>query len=413
MYFVYFVERVFRLFADNQPVIDSTPFMNTVTVNKRGADRIRGGHLWIYRSDVVKAEDVAAGAIVSVRDQNRNFIGQAFYSDSSQIALRFLSQSEDAIDRSWWQRRIRDAAARRNRIKPDTNAYRLIYSEGDLLPSIILDRYDDVLVLQTLSQGSEAIKQLLTELLAEEFQPRAIVERNDVRVRQHEGLELTNSVLFGTAPDEIEILQHGIRFVVSPLAGQKTGSFLDQRENRVAARALAHGHGLDCFTFNGAFALHLANVCKEVTGIDISADAIQSAQRNAVINGATNVDFLEANVFDALREMESAGERFDTIVLDPPAFAKNRASVGAAARGYKEINLRALKLLNPGGVLITCTCSYHMSEDLFLKLIAEAANDAHRRLQLVEKRTQSSDHPILFGVPETYYLKCVIARVID
>jgi 23S rRNA (cytosine1962-C5)-methyltransferase len=387
--------------------------MHTVIVNKRGADRIRGGHLWIYRSDVIKADDAAGGAIVTVRDQNRNLIGQAFYSDSSQIALRFLTQSEDVIDKDWWRRRIQEAAARRNRIEPDTNAFRLIYSEGDLLPSIILDRYDDVLVLQTLSQGSEAIKSLLTEVLAEEFHPRAIVERNDVRVRQHEGLELTNGVLLGTPPDEIEILQHGIRFIVSPLAGQKTGSFLDQRENRVAARVLAHGRGLDCFTFNGAFALHLADVCEEVTGIDISADAIQTAQRNAEINGAANVKFLEANVFDALREMESSGERFDTIVLDPPAFAKNRASIGAAARGYKEINLRALKLLNPGGVLITCTCSYHMSEELFLKLVTEAANDAHRRLQLVEKRTQASDHPILFGVPETYYLKCVIGRVLE
>lgn len=387
--------------------------MNTVIVNKRGADRIRSGHLWIYRSDVVKADDTAGGTIVTVHDQNRNFIGQAFYSDSSQIALRFLTQSEKVIDRSWWQRRIHEAAARRNQIGQDTNAYRIIYSEGDLLPSIILDRYDDVLVLQTLSQGSEAIKPLLTELLVEEFQPRAVVERNDVRVRQHEGLELTTSVLFGTPPDEIEILQQGIRFIVSPLAGQKTGSFLDQRENRMAARALAHGRALDCFTFNGAFALHLAGVCDQVTGIDISADAVQAAQRNAAINEATNVNFVAANVFDALREMEAAGERFDTIVLDPPAFAKNRASVSAAARGYKEINLRALKLLNPGGVLITCTCSYHMSEELFLKLIAEAANDARRRLQMVEKRTQSRDHPILFGVPETYYLKCVVARIVD
>lgn len=387
--------------------------MNTVIVNKRGADRIRGGHLWIYRSDVVKADDVAGGSIVTVRDQNRNFIGQAFYSDSSQIALRFLTQTEDAIDRTWWQRRISDAATRRKGIGPDTNAYRLVYSEGDLLPSIILDRYDDVLVVQTLSQGSEAIKPMLTELLVEEFKPRAVLERNDVRVRQHEGLELTNSVLYGEPPGEIEILQHGIRFVVSPLAGQKTGSFLDQRENRIAARAVAHGRALDCFTFNGAFALHLVGVCDNVTGVDISADAIQSAQRNAAINGAANVNFIEANVFDLLREMETAGERFDTIVLDPPAFAKNRASIGAAARGYKEINLRALKLLNPGGLLITCTCSYHMSEELFLNLIAEAANDAHRRLQIVEKRTQSTDHPILFGVPETYYLKCVIARVVE
>jgi 23S rRNA (cytosine1962-C5)-methyltransferase len=387
--------------------------MNTITVTKRGADRIRRGHLWIYRSDVVNAADMTGGAIVTVRDQNRNFIGQAFYSDSSQIALRFLTQSEELIDRDWWRSRIREAVARRSGITSDTNAYRLIYSEGDVLPSLILDRYDDVLVLQTLSQGSDALKPLLTELLVEEFHPRAIVERNDVRVRQHEGLGLVNGTLFGTAPAEFEILEHGIRFIVSPLSGQKTGSFLDQRENRMAARAVAQGRVLDCFTFNGAFALHLASVCESVTGIDISAEAIQTAQRNAEINNAANVDFREANVFDALREMEAAGERFDTIVLDPPAFAKNRASVNAAARGCKEINLRALKLLNSGGVLITCTCSYHMSEELFLNLISEAANDAHRRLQLIEKRTQASDHPILLGVPETYYLKCVIARVLE
>jgi len=387
--------------------------MERVTVNKRGADRIRRGHLWIYRSDVANADDVAGGSIVTVRDQSRNLVGQAFYSDSSQIALRFLTQTEDVIDAGWWRNRIQAAAARRKGHGSGTNAYRLIYSEGDLLPSIILDRYDEVLVLQTLAQGSEAIKPLLTELLVEEFHPRAIVERNDVRVRQYEGLDLKTGVLYGTPPGEFEILQHDIRFVVSPLAGQKTGSFLDQRENRMAARAVAHGRALDCFTFNGAFALHLANVCDSVTGIDISAEAIQSAQRNAAINGATNVDFQEANVFDALRELEAAGERFDTMVLDPPAFAKNRASVKAAARGYKEINLRALKLLNPGGVLITCTCSYHMSEELFMKLLTEAANDAHRRLQLIEKRTQASDHPVLFGVPETYYLKCVIGRVIE
>jgi 23S rRNA (cytosine1962-C5)-methyltransferase len=387
--------------------------MDTLTATKRGADRIRRGHLWIYRSDVVNAEGVTGGGIVTVRDQNRNFVGQAFYSDASQIALRFLTTSEEVINRDWWRRRIRQGVARRSGITSDTNAYRLIYSEGDLLPSLILDRYDDVLVLQTLSQGSDALKPLFTEVLVEEFHPRAIVERNDVRVRQHEGLELVNGTLFGTAPAEFAILQHGIRFIVSPLSGQKTGSFLDQRENRMAARAVAQGRALDCFTFNGAFALHLASVCESVTGIDISAEAIQSAQRNAEINNAVNVEFREANVFDALRKMEAAGERFDTIVLDPPAFAKNRASVNAAARGYKEINLRALKLLNPGGVLITCTCSYHMSEELFLKLLAEAANDAHRRLQMIEKRTQASDHPILLGVPETYYLKCVIARVVE
>jgi 23S rRNA (cytosine1962-C5)-methyltransferase len=386
--------------------------MNAVIVTKRGADRIRRGHLWIYRSDVVDANEAPGGSIVRVQDEHRNFIGQAFYSDSSQIALRFLTTSDLEIDRDWWRTRIREAAARRN-ITPDTNAYRLVYSEGDLLPSLIVDRYSDVLVLQTLSQGSEAIKPLLVELLAEEFKPRAIIERNDVRVRQHEGLELLTGTLYGEAPAEFEILQDGIRFVVSPLSGQKTGSFLDQRENRLAARKVAHGRALDCFTFNGAFALQLAGACDHVTGIDISADAVAAAARNAQINNITNVEFREANVFDALREMETNDERFDIIVLDPPAFAKNRASIAPAARGYKEINLRAIKLLNPGGVLVTCTCSYHMSEELFLKLISEAANDAHRRVQLLEKRTQASDHPILFGVPETYYLKCVIARVVD
>ena len=387
--------------------------MNTVTVTKRGADRIRGGHLWIYRSDVVETNEAAAGSIVVVRDPNGNFVGQAFFSDSSQIALRFLSQTEELIDREWWRRRILEAAARRARITSDTNAYRLVYSEGDLLPSIIVDRYDDVLVLQTLAQGSESIKPLLVELLTEQFTPRAVIERNDVRVRQHEGLELIAGTLYGQAPEEFEILQAGIRFRVAPLSGQKTGSFLDQRENRSAARAVAHGRALDCFTFAGAFALNLAGVCASVLGIDISSEAVEAARRNAELNNATNVEFREANVFDALREMEAAGERFDTIVLDPPAFAKNRASVKPAARGYKEINLRAIKLLNPGGILVTCTCSYHMSEEMFLGIVAEAANDAHRKLQLVEKRTQASDHPILLGVPETYYLKCVIARVME
>lgn len=387
--------------------------MNEVTVTKRGADRIRGGHLWIYRSDVANAAEAEGGSIVVVRDQNRNFVGQAFYSDSSQIALRFLTQTEEAIDRDWWRRKLLEAAGRRAGITPNTNAYRLVYSEGDLLPSIIVDRYDDVLVLQTLSQGSDTIKPLLAELLTEQFAPQAIIERNDVRVRQHEGLAPVAGTLYGEGPAEFEIKQDGIRFLVSPLSGQKTGSFLDQRENRIAARAFAHGRALDCFTFNGAFALHLAGVCDSVVGIDISSDAIHAARRNAELNNTTNIEFREANVFDALREMEVAGERFDTIVLDPPAFAKNRASVKAAVRGYKEINLRAIKLLNPGGVLITCTCSYHMPEDMFLGIIAEAASDAHHKLQLLEKRTQASDHPILMSVPETYYLKCVIARVLD
>ena len=388
--------------------------MNTARVNKKGADRVRQGHLWIYRSDVVAVE-AEGGSVVTVKDERGNFVGQALFSDASQIALRFLTQSNEEIDRDWWRRRIVEAGGRRH-ISPDTNAYRLIYSEGDLLPSLIVDRYADVLVMQTLSQGTDAVKSMLTELLVEEFDAQAVIERNDVRVRELEGLPLVTRTVYGDAPAELEILQHGLRFVVEPLGGQKTGSFLDQRENRLAARAAAvttnRRRALDCFTFNGAFALHLTSVCDNVIGIDISADAVAAAQRNARLNDATNLDFLEANVFDMLRELESAGDRFDVIVLDPPAFAKNRASLKAAIRGYKEINLRALKLLNPGGVLITCTCSYHVSEELFIEILAQAAIDAHRRVQNVEKRIQASDHPVLLGMPETYYLKCVIARVL-
>ncbi|HZJ43987.1 MAG TPA: class I SAM-dependent rRNA methyltransferase [Pyrinomonadaceae bacterium] len=384
--------------------------MNTVRVNKKGADRVRNGHLWIYKSDIVAAE-ADGGSIVKVSDERGNSVGQALFSDSSQIALRFLTQTNEIIDRDWWRKRILNATNRRA-LPEDTNAYRLVYSEGDLLSSLIVDRYDDVLVIQTLSQGTEAVKALLVEILVEEFHPRAIIERNDARVRQLEGLPLVAGTIYGDAPTEIEIVQHGLKFVVMPGGGQKTGSFLDQRENRIAAQKLAHGRGLDCFTFNGAFALHLASKCESVIGIDISAEAITAAQRNAELNQIANVEFRESNVFDSLREMESSGQQFDTIVLDPPAFAKNRASIKAAVRGYKEINLRALKLLKENGVLVSCTCSYHVSEELFLEIITAAARDAHRKLQIVEKRMQASDHPVLAGMPETLYLKCVIARVI-
>ena len=246
-----------------------------------------------------------------------------------------------------------------------------------------------------------------------EFEPRSIIERNDARVREIEGLELRGGPLYGEPPDEIEINQHGVRFRIKPLSGQKTGAFLDQRENYLAARGIAHGRALDCFTFNGGFTLHIAAASKSVVGIDISAAAIAAAQRNADLNGINNVEFRAANVFDELREMEAAGEHFDTIILDPPAFTKSRATIKSGARGYKEINLRALKLLNSGGVLITCTCSYHLSEEMFLDIIADAAFDARRKVQIIEKRGQSSDHPVLLGVRETHYLKCIIARVIE
>jgi 23S rRNA (cytosine1962-C5)-methyltransferase len=385
----------------------------TVTITQRGAERVRAGHLWIYRSDVRDPAGTAGGQVVRLSDERGRFLGQALWSDRSEISLRLLTTRDEEIDREWWRARLRAAAARRAETAKAANAYRLVYSEGDLLPSLIVDRYDRALVLQTLSQGMEAHKEMLVQLLAEEFAPAAIIERNDVRVRELEGLEMRTGVLYGEAPEEIEIVQDGVRFMVAPLGGQKTGSFLDQRENRLAARAVAKGRALDCFTFNGAFALHLGGVCENVLGLDISADAVRAAERNASLNDARNVRFEEANVFDRLREMEAAKERFDTIVLDPPAFAKNRASVRAATRGYKEINLRALKLLRPGGVLVTCTCSYHMPEATFLDLLTDAARDARRRLQIVEKRMQSRDHPVLAGVPETYYLKCIIARLLD
>jgi 23S rRNA (cytosine1962-C5)-methyltransferase len=387
--------------------------MASVKISRPGAKRIRNGHLWVYRSDVREADDAAAGQIVRVVDEAGNAVGQAFYSDRSEIALRFLVTGEETIDREWWRARLRRSAARRASIAQETDAYRLVYSEGDLLPSLIVDIYADVFVMQTLSQGTEQLKSALAELLVEEFTPRTIVERNDARVRELEGLDRRTATLYGEAPEEIEVNQHGVRFLVSPLGGQKTGAFLDQRENYLAARRVAHGRALDCFTFNGGFALHVASACESVLGIDISAEAIAGAERNAVRNSAGNVEFRVANVFDAMREFEAGGERFDTIVLDPPAFAKNRASLASAARGYKEINLRALKLLNPGGVLVTSTCSYHVSEEMFLEIIADAALDARRRVQLIEKRGQSSDHPVLLGVPETHYLKCAIARVIE
>jgi 23S rRNA (cytosine1962-C5)-methyltransferase len=387
--------------------------MPVIKISNRGAKRIRQGHLWVYRSDVRDAGDAEGGAIVEVVDEASNFVGQAFYSNASEIAVRFLTTSKEQINRDWWRVRLRNCAARRIAIQHQTNAYRLVYSEGDLLPSIIIDVYDGHYVLQTLSQGSDRIQSELVELLVEEFQPKSIFELNDARVRQLEELELRTGIIYGESPSEIAVSQNGIRFVVSPRTGQKTGAFLDQRENYLAAQRVAYGRALDCFTFNGGFALHLAQNCESVLGIDISEDAVAAAERNAALNEVTNVKFTAANVFDALREMETSRERFDTIVLDPPAFTKSRATVKSGARGYKEINLRALKLLNPGGLLISCTCSYHLSEEMFLDIIAQSALDARRRLQVIERRGQASDHPVLLGVPESHYLKCVIARAVE
>ncbi|MGI9036759.1 MAG: class I SAM-dependent rRNA methyltransferase [Pyrinomonadaceae bacterium] len=397
--------------------------MSKVFVDKKGARRVRvEGHLWIYKSDILKIE-ARGGDVVTVFDEGKNFVGKAFYSDSSEIALRIFTTKDETINKEFWRVKILEAANRRRENAKHkltthhspftTNALRLVYSEGDLLPSLIVDDYAGVLVIQTLSQGAEKLKETFVEILIEEFKPSAIVERNDVRVRGRENLPEIAGVLRGAVSEEIIIEQNGLKFYVAPLGGQKTGSFLDQRENHFAARNYAFGRALDCFTFNGGFALNLAQVCDEVAAIDISADAVNLARRNAELNNIKNVEFQIANVFDALRDYEKSGEKFDCVVLDPPAFVKSRAALKFAARGYKEINLRALKLLNKGGVLITCSCSFHFSAEIFLQTIEDAASDSKRRVQLLEKRMQARDHPILIGMPETYYLKCFILRVFD
>lgn len=383
----------------------------TVTITKRGAQRVHARHSWIYRSDVADHNGAPAGEIVSVVDSKGRVLGCALYSSRSQIALRMVSFDDVEINPDFWLSRLVSAERLREQVVRDTTAFRLVYGESDLLPSLIVDRYNDCFVIQTLSQGMDALKLMWVELLAERYSPRAIVERNEARVRDLEGLPRATGVVYGSDPGEFVIEESGVRLAVNLVEGQKTGSFLDQRENRIAARGYARGRALDCFTYQGAFALHLARGAEQVIGVDVSAPAVAHARRNAEANGATNIEFIEANVFDLLREMEQAGERFDVINLDPPAFAKNRASIEGAMRGYKEINLRAMKMLAPGGTLITSTCSYHMSEESFLNVLAGAAADAGRSVQLIEKRTQARDHPVLISMPETYYLKCMILRV--
>lgn len=380
-----------------------------VKITRRGADRVRSGHLWVYRSDVRSAE-AEPGAVVRVTDETGNFVGRAFFSSRSQITLRLLTRDDVAINRDFLAARIRSAIEYRKRVAADTEAYRLIYGESDLLPSLIVDRYAEWLVIQTLSQGTDRHKDEIVSILQERLSPRGILERNDPRVRELEGLERRSSVLYGTVPEEVTATQNGIRFLYDLRTGQKTGGFLDQRENHRAAREYASGDVLDCFSYHGGFALTVAQNASQVEAIDLSGPAIDIARRNQELNAVENVRFLEGNSFDLLKSYDSSGCMFDAVILDPPAFAKNRESVAAASRGYKEINLRALKIIRPGGFLITCSCSYHISEALFLQLVAEAANDAGRSVQIVERRTQGRDHPILLTMPETHYLKCFIIR---
>jgi 23S rRNA (cytosine1962-C5)-methyltransferase len=383
-----------------------------VVITPRGIERLRSGHLWVYRSDVRSAQ-AEAGAVVRLTDERGNFCGRAFYSDKSQISIRLLTRQDVPIDRTFLAARIRRAAAYRKLVVENSDACRLVYSEADLLPSVILDQYGDYLVLQTLSQSSDRLKGLLVEILVELFSPKGIVERNDPKVRMLEGLDQRVSVLYGEIPPELLAKENGIAFICDLAKGQKTGSFLDQRENHWAARRYASGEVLDCFSYQGGFALTVADKCVHVEGIDMAPAAVESARRNQQLNSISNAHFREGNTFDLLKEYDEAGRRFEMIILDPPAFAKNRDSVPAARRGYKEINLRALKLLKPGGYLLTCSCSYHITEPLFLQILAEAANDARKNIVVVERRTQAQDHPILLTMPETQYLKCMIVKVLE
>ena len=382
-----------------------------VVLTPRGVQRLLSGHYWIYRSDIRSTGDVAPGDTVRLRDERSRFLGKAWFSSHSQIALRLITREDRPIDDTYLGERLDAAARYRQRVVADADAYRLVYGESDGLPSLIVDRYADVLVIQTLSQATERRKPDLVRLLRERFQPRAIIERNDPRVRRLEGLEQQVGVLSGSLEGEVVIEENGVRFACDLLGGQKTGAFLDQRENRAAFAAYASGEVLDCFSYTGGFALHAARRADSVEGIDLSAAAVASARRNAELNCAGNVSFREANAFDVLKEYSEAGRRFDAVVLDPPAFAKTKANLEAARRGYKEINLRALKLLRPGGILVTCSCSHHISESLLLEIVAEAALDAHRKVVVAERRTQSRDHPILLTLPESHYLKCLLLKV--
>jgi len=383
--------------------------MSTVVITHRGEERVRSGHPWIYKSDVAKV-DAKGGDTVRVVGTRGRTVGQALYSDRSEISLRLLTRGAEAADLTLWRSRLRQAIRFRESLEIDASAYRLVHGEADLLPSLIVDRYGDYLVLQALSQGVDRLLPDLTQLLIELLQPAGILARNDPRVRLLEGLEQRVDLLHGTVPGQIEVREGRVSYLVDPYHGQKTGLFLDQRENRVAAARYAHGRLLDAFSYNGGFALALAPACAEVTAVDISEDAVARIRTNAERNGLTNVQARAMNVFDELRELERRAEPFDTIVLDPPAFAKNKASVQKALSGYKEINLRALKILAPGGFLITCSCSYNVSEGDFADVLASAAVDAHAEVAVVEKRMQGRDHPVLMTVPETYYLKCFILR---
>jgi 23S rRNA (cytosine1962-C5)-methyltransferase len=381
----------------------------TAVVSARGEERVRIGHPWIYRSDVA---DVSAepGDIVEVRDRRQRIVGRALFSERSQITLRMIARGDVAIDDAFWRARLATAAGFRQTLDIDASAYRLVHAEADLLPSLIVDRYADYLVVQALSQGMDRLMPTLVPILVDLTGAHGVLARNDPRVRLLEGLEQRVEILHGDVPERVTVREGPVETDVDLWHGQKTGLFLDQRENREAAARYTHGRLLDGFSYHGGFALRLARHAIRAEAVDVSGDAVARIIENARRNRLTNLEAREANVFDELRHLERMGERYDTIVLDPPAFAKNKAAVAKALSGYKDINLRALRLLNHGGYLITCSCSYNVDEAMFGQVIYEASVDSHVPVTVVEKRMQGRDHPVLLGVPETYYLKCFILR---
>ena len=356
----------------------------------------------------------AGGELVEVIGPRNRRIGSALFSDRSQISIRMLTRGDEAVaDEELLRSRIGRAVRFRESLALDATAYRLVHGEADLLPSLVVDRYGDYLAVQALSQGMDRLLSTLTSILVELLQPKGILARNDPKVRALEGLPQSIEVLHGDIPESIVVREGPVEYDVDLRRGQKTGLFLDQRENREAAARYAHGRLLDGFSYTGGFALRLARTCPEAEALDISAEAVERIRHNAIRNGVPHLLAREVNVFDELRRLERAGERYDTIVLDPPAFAKNKASIPKAIAGYKEINLRAMRLLNPGGYLITCSCSYNVNEEMFAAVVHEASIDSHTHVTIVEKRMQGRDHPVLVGVPETYYLKCFILRRVE
>jgi 23S rRNA (cytosine1962-C5)-methyltransferase len=388
-----------------------SPTHASVTVSRRGATRLASGHSWVYRSDV--ADSSLPPGVVEVLDERGRTLGRALWSPASEIRLRLLTSGAATIDRAWWSDRIAAAAARRAGVVGQTDAYRVVHAEGDGLPSLVVDRYGAFIVAQLLSAGLESVREDVLGAVLDVLRPEGILLRNDASVRKHEGLPLTVEEAAGSVPDVVRVCESGVRFEVNPRTGQKTGAFLDQRENRVLMGEVARGRALDVFTYQGLFALHMAGRAESVVAVDSSAPALAAARHNAALNTITNVEWREANGFDLLRELDARGERFETIVLDPPAFAKRRDALPRAVAGYKEINLRAMRLLAPGGRLLTCSCSFHLSRARFLAMLGDAAADSGRRIALERVVGQAADHPQLLTVPETEYLKGALLRALE